>query len=175
MKENKPKTHDRLKQGKEFSKSSTGSGSLDKCSPLCNFFSSLLLSDLSYLVYLVVFLFFLFGWTVLENSPSRFFEVLDPPPLVVVYLLLSLSLSQDLLEPPGLGFTTLLNWTYSDWMKKYEVISKTNLFVSTSLLLHQLIQPVVEELVLSVLVTPGLPVLGGSVQRGLKGGSPEKS
>ena len=58
-------------------------------------------------------------------------------------------------------------------MKKYEGISKTNLFVSTSLLLHQLVQPVVEELVLPVLVTPGLPVLGGSVQRGLKGGSPE--
>ena len=60
-------------------------------------------------------------------------------------------------------------------MKKYEAIGKTNLFVSTSLLLHQLIQPVVEELVLPVLVTPRLPILGGSVQRGLKGGSPEKS
>ena len=52
-------------------------------------------------------------------------------------------------------------------------MGKTNLFVSASLLLHQLIQPVVEELVLSVLVTPGLPILGCSVQRGLKGGGPE--
>ena len=47
-------------------------------------------------------------------------------------------------------------------------MGKTNLFVSAILLLHQLIQLVVEEFVLPVLVTPGLPILGCSVQRGLE-------